>query len=147
LRSRRLREHRGRDRLAAEDHVQGPGDADHAWQALRAARAWQQAQLHFRQAELGILVHDPVVTTKGEFEAAAQRHAGDRRNDRLGRGFDRGDQLGQVRRGEHVRTAELADVRAGREGAVATDQHDRPDRCVGLRALECGRQFTPGAAA
>jgi hypothetical protein len=49
---RRLGEQFTGHRLAADDHVQGILETEHARQALRAAGARDQADLHFRQRDL-----------------------------------------------------------------------------------------------
>ena len=54
-----------------------------ARQALRAAGAGDQAELHFGQRDLRRAVGDAVMAAERELEAAAQRGAVDRGDDRL----------------------------------------------------------------
>ena len=68
------------DRIAGDDHLHGLGRTDHARQALRAAGARQQAELHFRQAEVGVLGGDAEMAAQRGFETAAERIAVDRRD-------------------------------------------------------------------
>ena len=59
--------------------------ADHARQALRAAGARQQAELHFRQRDLRARQRHAVVAAQRQLQAAAHAHAVDRGDHRLGR--------------------------------------------------------------
>ena len=61
--------------------------ADHSRQALGAASTWQQAELYFRQGNLGIRFGDAVVTTQGQFQTAAHAGAADGRNHRFAAAF------------------------------------------------------------
>ena len=103
--------------------VERRSDADQARQALRAAGARQQAELHFGQADLGRGHRDAVVAAQRHLEPAAERRAVDRGDHRLGRVLDRSSQLGQ-RSAIDRRLAEFGDVGAGDEGAAGADQHD-----------------------
>ena len=78
-----------RQGLALQDQRQGGCGADHARQALGAATAGQQADLGFRQAELGLGVvgHKARVAGQRHFKAAAERRAGDGSRNRLAAGF------------------------------------------------------------
>ncbi len=67
------------------DDVQRGLEAHQARQALRAAGARQQAELHFGQAQLGVGLGHAEVRAQGQLEAAAERHASDGRDHRLGR--------------------------------------------------------------
>ena len=140
---RRLREHLRRDRLAAHDHVERGLHADQPRQPLRAAGAGKQAQLYFGQAELRVLVHHAVVAAQRQLQPAAERKPGDRSDHRLGRILERGDHVQQRWRLEHRGRAELLDVGAGGERAVAADQHDRASGSVRDGAVERLDQLLP----
>ena len=75
---------------AGHDHLERLLDADDARQALGAAGAGQEAELDLRQAELRGRHGDAVVAGQRHFEAAAERRAVDRGDDRLGAALDRG---------------------------------------------------------
>ena len=119
----------GRDRLAAEDHVERGRDPDHARQALGAAGAGRDAQLDLRLAEPRRGVADPVMAAQGQLEPAAHGDAVDRSHDRLRAVLGRLDHRPQVR--VLGRRAELADVGAAGEAAPAPDQHQGLDLGVG----------------
>mmetsp|Transcript_3085 Transcript_3085/g.10134 ORF Transcript_3085/g.10134 Transcript_3085/m.10134 type:complete len:261 (-) Transcript_3085:18-800(-) len=119
--------------LAAGDHdLRRRVRADEPRQALRAARAGQDAEVHLRQTDPRAAGHDAVVARHGELEAAAERGAVDRRGRRDIRVLEGAHDLAEARL--HWRLAELRDVRArGERQAVADD--DEPRRRVGERAL------------
>ncbi len=100
------------DRLAGDDHLHGLRRTDHARQPLRAAGARQQAELHFGQAEVGVLGGDAEVAAQRGFETAAERIAVDRGNDGARRVLQQIENFMQARRLR--RLAELADVGAAR---------------------------------
>jgi len=108
-------------RIAGDDHLQRPFDANQARQALGAAGTGQQADLHFRQADLGIDQGDAVMAGERHFQTAAQGGAVDHGDARLARGLDGLDYLRQ--RGRLRRLAEFLDVSAGHEGAAFADEH------------------------
>ena len=72
---------------AAGHHFGGFLRANDARQALRAAGAGQQAQLHFRQAEFGLGIAHPIMRAQRHFQAAAQGGAVDGGDDGDGRTF------------------------------------------------------------
>ena len=122
--------------LAGENHVERRPQADQPRQPLTAARAGDQPELHFGQAELGLGVvgGDPVVAGEGQLQAAAETGAVDRRDDRLGQGLDPAHHLlsleaQPLRLGLGGERGELLDVGAGDEGVgLAGDEHDGADR-------------------
>ena len=124
----------GTDRVAADDHVQGLGNANQTRQALSAASTRQQAEFDFRQADFGALDGDAVVAADGNFQATAQCGAVDDRDARLAAGFDAVDHVGQARL--FRRLAKFLDVRAGHEGHAFTDQYDRLYFRIGFCSLE-----------
>ena len=133
---RRLREHRRRDGLAAQDHVQRGLDANQPREPLRPAGSRQETELDLGQAELRVLVHHTVMATERELETAAKREPRHGRHDRLRRRLERRDHVAQVRGGLHRRRTEFLDVGARRERRIAADQHDRPRRRIRERAIE-----------
>ena len=77
---------RGAVPLALEQQLQQRvGDAEHAHGARDAAAAGQQAELHLREAEHGLGVVDDHAVVRGQrdLQAAAERGAVDRGDDRL----------------------------------------------------------------
>jgi hypothetical protein len=107
---------------AAEHQVQRGLGAHQTRGALRAARSRQQAQLHFRQAQLGRGRGHAVMRGHGHLHPTTQRRAVDGGHHGLGAGLDGVADIGQGR-GQR-RQAEFADVGASDEGlALAHDQH------------------------
>jgi hypothetical protein len=128
-----------RARMAAAEHEFQRGlHADEARRALRAARAGQQAQRHFGQAQLGGGRGQAVVRGQRHFQPAAERGAVDGGDHRLGAVLDLQAGLGQ--RGLLRRLAELADVRAGDEVAARADDQHRLGRAVGLGRVDGGHE-------
>ena len=82
--------------LPSQQDRHGRLDADEARQPLRAARARQQADQRFRQADRGVLVvgQHAVVRGQREFAAAAERQSRDRGGDRLAAGLQRAQARG-----------------------------------------------------
>lgn len=109
--------------VASAQHQRQRGlRADQTRRALRAARAGQKAELHFRQTELRAFDGEPVMRGQRDFQPAAERRAVNRGDDRLAARFDAVADVGQRRRNR--RLAELADIRARDETAArAHDQH------------------------
>src|SRR5438094_285645 len=100
----------------------------------RAARAGQDAELHLRQAKLRFRRGDAVVAGERELQAAAEREAADRGDQRLLQRILRVVDNRQV--GLLARFAELADVGAAREALSGADQHHGLHLRLGRRALE-----------
>ncbi|MNT11085.1 hypothetical protein D3C72_1459470 [compost metagenome] len=125
--------------MAAAEHQFERGlHADEARRALRAARAGQQAQRHFGQAQLGGGRGEAVVRRQGNLQPAAERGAMDGSDHRLGAVLDLQADLGQ--RGLLRRLAELADVRAGDEVAARADDQHALGAAVGLGRIDGGGQ-------
>jgi hypothetical protein len=78
-----LQRFRRSDRITADDHLDRELRSNRARQALGAAGARQQAELHLGQAELGFLHRDAEMTGERDLEATAERGAVDRGHDRL----------------------------------------------------------------
>ena len=130
----------GAEEAAGEDHVHRHRLADRPRQALRAAGAGDEAELDLRLAELRRLRGDDHVAEHRQLAAAAEAVAGDRRDDRRPDLPDRVPAL-QARRSDGVdraRRGQLADVGAGREGALAAAEDDAAHRLVGVQLLERG---------
>ncbi len=113
-------------RLAAEQDGTSLLDADQARQALRAACAGQQAEVHFGQADAGVLRQHTVVAGQRHFEAAAQGQAVDGTGHWFAAGLQPAQQTAQILAqlgallcadagGEAVH--QVLDVGAGDEGA------------------------------
>ena len=126
---------RGADRVAGDDHPQRLFRADQARQALGPAGAGQQAELDLGQADPRRRRGDPEMAGERHLEAAAQRRAVQRRDDRLRHRLDLGDDLAEAR--GLRRLAEFGDVGAGEKGAPGAGDDDRLDGRVVAR---------PGAA-
>ncbi len=109
------------DGLAADDHIQRLLDAGQPRQALGTAGAGQQAQLHLRQADLGVRPGDTVMAAQRDLQPTAQGGAVDHRDARLAAALDHLDHLRQARCLR--RFAELLDIGAGHEGRAFADQH------------------------
>ena len=131
------------DGVADGAHLQRLGDAGHARQSLRAARARHEAQLDLRLPVLRGRRADAVMRAHRDLQAAAQGGAVDGRHDRLGAILHRGLGLGEA--GGLGRLAELGDVGPGDEGAAAAGQHDALDRVVVGDLLEGLEQAQPHA--
>ena len=144
----------GADLAAGEDEVLGPGRADEAGQALRAAAAGDDAEQDLRLAELGLLAGDPEVAGQGQLAAAAEGEAADaRRSWRGGCGHRVEGPVGSGRRARGPRRgvitcvgspAELGDLGAGREEPIAAGDHHRAGRVV--LQVEGGRLELAAAA-
>jgi hypothetical protein len=137
----------GQDRRAGEDHVQRGFKAQHARQALRAARAWQQAQLDFGQRDLRAARRHPVVAAQRQLKAAAHAHAVDGRDNRLDRAFGDGDQGVQRRFGKGLGRIEFTDVGAAREHLAGARDDDRRDCRVGLGLPDARNKGSAGGQA
>ena len=129
-----LERFRGADRIAADDHLDREFRTDRARQPLRAARARQQAEFYFGQAEPCILDGNAEMAAERDFEAAAQRGAVNRGNGRLRAIFKFGNHLGQARRLR--RLAEFGDVGARDEGAAGAGEHNGLHFRIGGGALD-----------
>ena len=74
------------------------------------------------------------MTAKRHFASATERCAVDRRNDRLGAGFDHVDHFGQHR--HHRRFGEFGNVGPGKEGPPIAANDNGLDRVIGHRLLD-----------
>ena len=124
--------------LAAEHHGRGRLHAHQARCALRAARAGQQAQVHFGQAQGGGRQREAVVGRHGNFQPAAQSSTVQHGHHGLVRAFDGAADLRQRRR--HGRLAKFANVCPGNEGLACAHQQHCGHGCIGLRLLHSGQQ-------
>ncbi len=116
------------DMPAGGDQVERRLGAGQARQALGAAGAGQDAQVHLGQPEFGLGHGDAVMGRERHFETAAERGAMHRRDHQQRRGLDPVADLGQARLLR--RLAEFADVGAGEIGGAVAIDHDRPGALV-----------------
>ena len=119
------------DRLAGDDHLQRLLRSDETRQPLRAARPGQKAELDFGQADARPRRRDAEVASERQLEAAAQRGAVQRRDDRLRHRLDRGDDIVKAR--SLRRFAKFGDVGAGEKGPAGAGDHHRLDCAVVAR--------------
>ncbi|HZW51147.1 MAG TPA: hypothetical protein VFF05_04750, partial [Rudaea sp.] len=98
---------RGGNGIALRAHLHRLGHASQPRQALRAVRAGNQAQLHFRLAELRVLRGDAVMPRHSQFEPAAQRVAVNGHHQRLRRILDAIEQIGEAGRSRRFRGTHL----------------------------------------
>ena len=125
----------GRDVAAGDDHVERRLRPDQPRQALRAAGAGQDADLHLGQPDPGARHGDPVMAGERGFEPAAQRIAVDRGDDRLVALVHHIVMAAAGRRRRRT-LAELPDIGPGDKAAARADQHHRLDRGVGVALVE-----------
>ena len=128
----------GLEVLTAEHEAGSSLHAHQARCALRAARAGQQAQVHFGQAHRGGGQCQAVVGRQGHFQPATQRCAVQHGHHGLVRAFDGAADLRQRRR--HGRLAKFANVCPGNEGLACAHQQHGGHGCIGLRLLHGGQQ-------
>ena len=131
--------------LALEQDRRGVHHADQARDALRAAGARQQADLDLGLADPGPRVGggDAVVGGEADLEAAAQRRAVDRRDDRLAAGLLAAEQLlqlaellGEPGRVRGVGVEQHLEVRAGDEVGLGGGDDDALHLLVLERRVE-----------
>ncbi len=108
--------------------------SDQARQALGAAGAGQDADLHFGETHLGARHGDAVMAGERHLEPAAERIAMDRRDHRFRAVVEH--VVGAPAGWRGGRPAELADVGAGDKAAAGADQHHGLDRWVGIAAVD-----------
>ena len=77
---------------------------------------------------------DPAIAGQGDLVAPAKSRAMDRRDDRLGAGFDRGNHRRHLRIGEG--SGEFAQVGAGDEGGTRADQDARRQRGIAGKSVD-----------
>jgi len=116
----------------ADDHLDRKLGTHRAGQALRGRRRPAAAELHLGQAEAGFLDRDAIMAGERDLEAAAERGAVDRGNERL---RELSIAISTSARPGGFALAELRDVGAGDEGAAAAVQHDRLDLGSAMAAL------------
>ena len=129
------------DRLAVGAHLERHLRAGETRQPLRAAGAGNDAEHHFGLADPGVLGRDAEVAGLRDLEAAAERVAVNRGDERLGGVLDALEQrvraLGARHRiGRRLQQVERLDVRAGDERRAGADEHDRLGGRIGDAALD-----------
>src|SRR5256886_5118790 len=106
------------DARAGQDHLERLAATHQPGQALRAAAARDDREIHLGEAELGVLAGDPDVTGERQLEAAAEREATDRGDDRLATAVHRGAEIdspaGAAGAGGDPGRHAITDVRAAR---------------------------------
>src|SRR2546428_4400540 len=135
----------GRDPAAGQQHAHRGLERDRARQPMHAALERHAADARLRQSELGVLGRDDDVAGQRQLEAAAQREAVHRRDERLGQIMAKRQSAEAARmtmrdvRGARVLLAKgasaplalprwlrrLPHVVAGRERAIAGGREDR----------------------
>ena len=137
--------------LAGSDPLYGVVGTDHARQAHGAAEARVDAQLDFRQADLGGLAHDAVVTGQAHFQAAAEGDAIDRNHGRNLQVFEIAEDLvgfevacHQLLVGQLEVVDEFGDVRTDDEHVLATADDNALDRRIGLDGVNRLTQLIEG---
>jgi hypothetical protein len=136
----------GRQVAAGQDHVHRGRCADQLRQPGGAAPAGQDAQLHFGQADAGVVGGHAVTAGQGQFGATAQTVAVDGGNSRYAQGrqllvdgLATGDRIAD--RALHIELLELLQVGTGNEaGGLGRSDHHRPWRIDG-DALDQRIQF------
>src|SRR6266536_1723875 len=129
-----LERRRRPQRIPRGDDVECRLDPDQTRQALRSARARQDAELDFGQPDLGGRRGHPIIAGQRDLEAAAESRTMDRRDQRLRESFQCLEHIGKGRR--FRRPAEFRDVGPGHEGTALARDHDRLDRSVLLPLRE-----------
>ena len=130
------------DRIAAQDQLQRRLGTGQARRALGTAGPGQQAALDLGKSEPQTGRRDAVVTGQGDLQAAAHDVALERGDDRLGRRFERVDQVACARPRrcpfDRLRTGtkESPHVGTPAEHAARPGQHQRLDGGIGLGRLE-----------
>ena len=127
-------------RRPVEHVLHRPLLADHAGEALGAAAAGDDPERDLRLAEERRLGGDDHVAGERQLAAAAERVAGDRRDQRR---LDRGDAAPEAGRRVVERLGEGAlghrpDVGAGGEDLLGAGDHDAAHLGVGVEPLELG---------
>ena len=131
----------GLDRLAGDAHLDRLLETHEPRQSLRAFGARDDAEIHLGLSHLRVRHGDAVVPGHRDLEAAAERGAVHRHDDRLGGVFDLLQQLVHLRRAGVAAPRQLLesfDVGAGDERPARADDDDRLNRVVSRRAIECG---------
>ena len=101
--------------LARNNHVQGRLHANDAGQTLGATCAWQQANLHFWQGQLGARCCHTEVATQHQLQPTTHAGATHGGNDGLGGGLHDVDDIQEIGLGTDCRRSKLAHIGATRE--------------------------------
>src|SRR5690606_32551444 len=135
----------------ASNPLDGVVHADQARQAHGTAETGVDAQLGFRQADLGALGHDTEVTGQTHFQTAAQRqtvNGGHGGNVQIFEGVENavGFQAAsdQFLFGQLERLNKFGDVGADDENVLATGDDDTLDAVVGLDLLDSRLELGEG---
>ena len=120
-------EHLALDGFAADDHVEGWLDTDHAGQTLSAACARDQAQFDFGQGNGCAGCSNAVVATERQLKTPAHHHRMHGGNHGLGRIFASADHAEQIGLLQGFGRAKFADVRATGKSFACTSNDDGLD--------------------
>ncbi len=130
---------------AGEDEVESVGHADQARQALGAAEAGEEAELHLGEAELRLRVlgRDAALAGQGELEATAEAGAMDRGDGGERQGDEALHQLvAAPQHGVDVRRVDqrqqLLEIGPGHEAVGLAGVEDEPLRALALDAVDLG---------
>ena len=115
----------GRYGTARDNHFKGLFQAHQPRQPLAAPGPRDEAEIDLRLAQLGAFQGDPVVTGLGQFQAAAEGAAEQRRHHQLGRMIEGLENRRQARLKR--RLAKLLDIGPGHEGAADSAENHRLD--------------------
>src|SRR6185437_235254 len=120
--------------------------AHRAGQPLRATIAWDQAQLHLRLAQLGILAGIAQRACHRQLQPSAQGEAVDRAQHRDGEGLDPAEQviagLTEGVGGDGVEASDLLDVgTSGKRLRPGAGEHNAAQAADGAQMLECLAHF------
>jgi len=136
----------GGERLAAEHHPAHDLGAEAAHQALRAGPARDHAERGLRHADPDMTFGDADIGGSSQFQAAAQRMAVDRGDDRHAQ---RRQPLEDAMPEAHPAMSELVgghagpgpDVASRREGLAVAGEDRDPHRRIGFETLACRREL------
>ena len=128
--------------FAVTHHVERFRHADEPRQPLRALGAGDDAERHFGQADLRAGDGHAVVAGHGQLQAAAERGAVDRHDDRLGAVFDAREEIVQIG------SAASASQRQRFEGPDVGAGDERPSGAtITTTAVTSGSAFASSMAA
>ena len=144
LLARGHRQHVALHGFAADDHVQSGLYTQHAWQALRAASAGQQAQLHFRQGYAGARGYYAVVATQCQLQTAAHHHGVDSSNNGFAGSFQHTDHAIQARLLHGSGFTKFFDIRATRKSLASARNDDGLNSRVGIGLGHTGSDALAG---
>ena len=145
--ARDLRQQFAFDRLATDNHVQRRLDAQGTRQALRAARARQQAKLDFRQGHAAARRGDAVLATQCQLQSATHAHRVNGGHHRFCRVLQHQNHAVQIGLLQRFVGAEFLDVGAARKRLAGAGDDDGLDGLVIIGFLQVvGEALARGVA-